>query len=207
MYKLYYAPGTAAFAPQMALEEIGAEYELIETEVSPDKPRDPWFLELNPNGWVPVLVGGGLVLHEAAAIVMYLADKHPEAGLAPAPGEPARGRYYQWLVYMADCLQVAYQMNYYPERHSTEAAHVPSIVEKARLRLARVWGYLDAALEPGPYLLGDVFSACDLYVYMLTTWHPEGDAFLDSVPNVVRCNALVTQRPAVRRAMKSHGLA
>ena len=70
MYKLYYAPGTAAFAPQMALEEIGAEYELIETEVSPDKPRDPWFLELNPNGWVPGLVDGDLVLHGAAAIVM-----------------------------------------------------------------------------------------------------------------------------------------
>lgn len=206
MYKLYYAPGSSAFAPQMALEEIGADYELIETDISADKPRDPHFLALNPNGWVPVLVDGDLVMHEAAAIVMYLADKHSEAGLAPAAGDSSRGRYYQWLVYMADCLQVAYQMNYHPERHSTEAAHIPNIVAQARLRLARVWGYLDAALEPGPYLLGDVFSACDLYVYMLATWHPEGDAFLERVPNVVRCCELVTQRPAVRRAMKSHGL-
>ena len=207
MYELYYAPGTAAFAPQMALEEIGADYRLIETDISTDKPRDPEFLKLNPNGWVPVLVDGDLVLHEAAAIVMYLADKHPEAVLAPSPGDSLRGRYFQWLVYMADCLQVAYQMNYYPERHSMNQAHIPDIVAKGRERLARVWGYVDGALDPGPYLLGDMFSACDLYVYMLTTWHPEGDSFLERVPNVVRCIERVIQRPAVRRAMKSHNLA
>ena len=56
MYELYYAPGTAAFAPQMVMEEIGAEYRLVETDISRDKPRDPEFLKLNPNGWVPVLV-------------------------------------------------------------------------------------------------------------------------------------------------------
>ena len=207
MYELYYAPGTAAFAPQMVLEEIGAEYRLIETEIAADKPRDPDFLKLNPNGWVPVLIDGDLVLHESAAIVMYLCDKHPEAELAPSPGEASRGRYYQWLVYMADCLQIAYQMNYYPERHSTNEAHSPQIVAQAGVRLARVWSYMDAALDPGPYLLGDVFSACDLYVYMLTTWHPDGDAFLATVPNVARCVERVIKRPAVRRAMKSHGQA
>lgn len=206
MYQLYYAPGTAAFAPQMALEEIGADYRLIETEIAKDKPRDPEFLKLNPNGWVPVLVDGDLVIHEAAAIVMYLADRHPEAGLAPSPGDPLRGRYFQWLVYMADCLQVAYQMNYYPERHSMNRAHNLDIVAKARERLAWVWGYMDEALDPGPYLLGDRFSACDLYVYMLATWHPDGDGFLEGVPNVARCIDKVIQRPAVRRAMKSHNL-
>ena len=207
MYQLYYAPASAAFAPQMVLEEIGAEYRLVEVDISTDKPRDPKFLALNPNGWVPVLVDGELVMHESAAIVMYLADRHPEAGLAPPVGDALRGRYYQWLVYMADCLQVAYQMNYYPERHSTVAAHSPDVVAMARQRLERVWGYMDEALDPGPYLLGTVFSACDLYVYMLTTWHPEGDGFLERLPNVARCVERVARRRAVRRAMKSHGLA
>ena len=212
MYKLYYAPGTAAFAPQMVLEEVGAEYALETVDISTDKPRDPEFLKLNPNGWVPVLIhqnalsDGDLVMHESAAIVMYLCDRYPEAGLAPAPGDPARGRFYQWLVYMADTLQVAYQMNYYPERHSTMADHVPDIVAKANERLARVWGYIDRALAPGPYLLGERFSACDLFVYMLATWHPQRDAFLATVPNVAHCVDRVVQRPAVRRAMKSHDL-
>jgi len=206
MYQLYYASGSAAFAPQMVLEEIGADYRLIEVDISKDKPRDPDFLKLNPNGWVPVLVDGDLVMHESAAIVMYLADRHAEAGLAPPLGDALRGRYYQWLVYMADCLQVAYQMNYYPERHSMDDGHVPDIVAKGRERLARVWSYMDDALDPGPYLLGDQFSACDLYVAMLVTWHPDYESFLAEVPNVARCVERVFQRPAVQRAMKSHGL-
>jgi len=206
MYQLYYASGSAAFAPQMVLEEIGADYRLIEVDISKDKPRDPDFLKLNPNGWVPVLVDGDLVMHESAAIVMYLADRHAEAGLAPPLGDALRGRYYQWLVYMADCLQVAYQMNYYPERHSMDDGRVPDIVAKGRERLARVWSYMDDALDPGPYLLGDQFSACDLYVAMLVTWHPDYESFLAEVPNVARCVERVFQRPAVQRAMKSHGL-
>ena len=127
MYTLYYNEGTAAFAPQMVLEEVGAEYQLELVDISSDKPRDPDFLKLNPNGWVPVLIDGDLVLHESAAIVMYLCDRYPEAGLAPTPGDALRGRFYQWLVYMADTLQIAYQMNYYPERHSTNPDHIPAV--------------------------------------------------------------------------------
>ena len=208
MYTLHYAPGSAAFAPHMMLEEIGADYALVEVDISKEKPRDPAFLKLNPNGWVPVLVHDDMVLHESAAIVMYLCDRHPEAGLAPAPDDPLRGRFYQWLVYMADTLQIAYQMNYYPERHSTDPDHIPAVLDKAQERLTRVWGYIDSALDPGPYLLGERFSACDLYVYMLATWHPKGDAaFLPTVPKVARCIERVVQRPAVQRAMTVHGLA
>ncbi len=148
MYTLYYAPGTAAMAPHAALEEIGADYKLVPTEVAKDKPRDPALLELNPNGWVPVLIDENGPIHESAAIMMYLAERHPEAGLAPSSGDPTRGRYLQWLVYMADTLQIAYQMHYYPERHSTDPDDVPCVQAKAAERLARVWGYIDAALDP-----------------------------------------------------------
>ena len=206
MYTLYYNEGTAAFAPQMVLEEVGAAYTLELVDISTDTPRDPDFLRLNPNGWVPVLIDGDLVMHESAAIVMYLCDRHTEAGLAPPPGDALRGRFYQWLVYMADTLQIAYQMNFYPGRHSTDPGHIPAVVDKARERLARVWGYIDESLDPGPYMLGESFSACDLFAYMLTTWHPEGEAFLATVPNVARLAERVSQRPAVQRAMKSHGL-
>jgi glutathione S-transferase len=102
MYTLYYAVTSAAFAPCMVLEEVGADYELVEVDISKEKPRDPAFLKLNPNGWVPVLVDGDMVLHESAAIVMYLCDRHPEAGLAPPPDSALRGLYYQWLLYLAD---------------------------------------------------------------------------------------------------------
>jgi glutathione S-transferase len=205
MYTLYYDEGKASYAPHMVLEEIAAEYELVRINVAKDKPRDPAFLKLNPNGWIPVLVHGDMVMHESAAIIMYLCDRHPEAGLAPPPDDALRGHFYQWLLYFSDTLQIAYQMTYYPERHSTDPAHVPAVIAKARERLDRVWGYIDDSLGAGPYFLGDRFSACDLYAYMLATWHPEGDeAFLATVPNVARLVEDVTQRSAVRRAMAVH---
>ena len=205
MYKLFYAPGTAAFAPHIMLEEVGAAYELVEVDVSKTQPRDPEFLKLNPNGWVPVLAHGDMVMHESAAIVMYLCDRHPETGLAPLPGDPLRGRFYQWLLYFSDTLQIAYQMTFYPERHSTDPGHIPAVIDKARERLDRVWGYIDESLDSEPYLLGENISACDLYAYMLATWHPMGEAaFLATVPNVARVVARVTERPAVKRAMAIH---
>ncbi len=207
MYRLYYAPGSSSVAPQAALEEIGADYELVAVDLSRDKPRDPEYLALNPNGWVPTLVDENGPVYEAAAIMIYLADRHPEAGLAPPPGDAARGRYFQWLVYMADTLQVAYQMHYLPHRHSTDPDHIPAIRAKGAERLAKVWGIIEAAMEPGPYLLGERFSGCDLYAYMLTNWHPDKPRLFEACPRLARCVDLVTRRPAVRRMMEANGLA
>ncbi len=206
MYKLYSAPGSAAMAPTAALEEIGAAYELVPVDISMERPRDPEYLELNPNGWVPTLVDENGAMYESAAIMIYLADKHPEAGLAPPAGDGLRGRYLQWLVYMADTLQIAFQMHYYPERHSTEPGDMARVQAKAAERLASTWAKIDVALDPGPYMLGERFSGCDIYVYMLTTWHPDGSGFLETCPNVARLVDLVTQRPAVRRMMQAHGI-
>lgn len=205
MYRLYYAPGSAAMAPHAVLEEIGADYELVAVDISKDRPRDPAYLELNPNGWVPTLVDDDGVVHEAAAIVIYLTDRHPAAGLAPAPGDRDRGPFLKWLVYMADTLQIPFQMHYYPEHHTTDEADFPRIRAKAKERLNTVWGRIDAALDSGPYLLGERFSACDLYLHMLTTWTAHGDWRLGDFPNVARCAGLVAERPAVARMMEIHG--
>ena len=88
MYELFYADRTAAMGTRVVLEEIGAEYRLIETDITDHAPRAPEFLALNPNGWVPVLVYEGGSMHEASAITVFLADRHPEAGLAPAADDP-----------------------------------------------------------------------------------------------------------------------
>ena len=205
MYTLYYAPGTAAMAPNGVLEEIGADYDLVAVDISRDKPRDPDFLAINPNGCVPALSDEHGSIYEAAAITIYLADKHAHAGLAPAIDDRLRGKYLQWLVYMADTLQIAYQMHYYPERHSTDASGIPAVQAKAAERLAMVWGRIEDAFEPGPYLLGERYSACDIYVYMLATWHPEKAGLLERCPRMARCCELVAARPAIRRMMEIHG--
>src|SRR5262245_54564827 len=105
MVKLYYYPLTRAARVRWLLEEIGKPYELVRVDLAAGEQRNPDYLALNPNGTVPTLVDGDFVLFESAAIVQYLADKFPEAQLAPPVGTPARGKYYQWIHYAMSALE------------------------------------------------------------------------------------------------------
>ncbi|MFQ5985523.1 MAG: glutathione S-transferase family protein [Alphaproteobacteria bacterium] len=205
MYRLYGFPGTSSMAPHAVLEEIGAAYEVVPVDIR--KPRDPAYLRLNPTGQVPTLVDDGTVVYEAAAIVMYLVDRHPDCGLAPALGDPLRGMYYQWLLYMAATLQPAFKMHYYPERFTTDPGDEPKVQANVAGRLDDIWTKIDNALAAGPYVLGQRFSACDIYLQMLTTWRAEPQKPISAYPNVARCAERVSERPAVARMLKAHGLA
>ena len=205
MYRLFYAEGSAACGPRVMLEEIGAPYSLIHTEIGADRPRDPELLAHNPNGWVPVLVDGGMAMHEASAISIFLADRHPEAGLAPFASEAARGPFLQWMVYMSNTLQIAYQLTYHWARYCTGEAARESLQQRSCERLNEVWGFIDTAIGDRPWFVGDRFSAADIHLHTLSTWlspemgHPEIGAF----PNAARIAARVAQRPSVRLV---HGL-
>ena len=113
MYRLFYADGSAAMGVRVILEEVGADYELIETEIASDQPRSPDLLRHNPNGWVPVLINDDQSFYECAAITIYLADRHRDARLAPDLEDPLRGKYLQWLVYFSSSLQTAYQLTWH----------------------------------------------------------------------------------------------
>ncbi len=89
MYQLYYDSGGSNMAPHAALKEIGAAHELIRIDLDKGEQRSPAYLKINPHGRVPTLVHGDIVMFESAAILMYLCDRHPEAGLAPAASDPA----------------------------------------------------------------------------------------------------------------------
>ncbi len=210
MYTLYYAPISAAMAPQMVLEEIGAAYELVHVDVFGGEVPE-WYLELNPNGRVPTITYDDQVLWEAAAIVAHLCDRHAEAGLAPPPGEPERGRFYQWLLYLADTYHPCVENYYYAQRYSTEADHVPAIKSKALETQAGIWRLLDHAVDPGPYLLGERFSAADLYLFMMVAWLEDQNRELGEQlavePNIARFAARLRQRPSVRATLESHGMA
>lgn len=199
MYTLYYAPRSAAMGVRAILEAIGAPYAVSEVDIYSDRPRDPEFLRINPNGWVPALVYAGGAMYEAAAITIFLCDRHPQAGLAPAPQDPLRGKFLQWLVYMAGTLQPAYQMVYYPFRFAASEADHDSVRSRAAIRLAEIWRILDDALDPGPWLLGRRFSACDIYLYMLSTWLLPEHRPITEFPNAARCAELTAARPEVSR--------
>jgi len=205
MYTLYWAPGSSSMAPQAMLEEAGARYELRMVDTSLGVPRDPELLKHNPGGKVPTLViDGRLGVYEAAAIVMWLAERHPATGLAPASSDELRGPYLQWLAFLCDTVQPAYLRWYYPDRHTADPAGAEGVRAKAAEDLEGLWTRIDRALEPGPYLLGPRAFACDLYLHMLSTWQDPLPGLYRRWRNVKRCADLVAARPAVQRMMQQN---
>ena len=105
MYQLHYFPANANAAPHMLLEEIGVKYDLVLVDRANNAQKSREYLKINPNGRIPTLVDGKLIVSEAAAIVLHLVDQHADAGLAPQVGTPERAKFYQWLTFLTNSLQ------------------------------------------------------------------------------------------------------
>jgi len=199
-YQLFYAPGSAAMGVRVILEEIGAPYQLIESTIDMDKPRPPEQLAINPNGWIPVLKWDGNAMYECAAITVFLCDRHPEAGLAPTADDPARGLYLQTLVYFTSSVQNAFQLDYYPDRFADTPEDEPSAQRRGARRLRETWGVIDDQIGDNPWVLGERFSAVDIYLFMLTTWlrPARGHPPIDEFPNVKRIAQSVLPRGSIQ---------
>lgn len=208
MYELYYYPGNASLAPHFVLEEIGAPFVLRRVERERNAQKDPEYMKRNPMGRIPTFVDGDLVLFEAAAICLHLADRHPEAQLVPDVPTAARAHLYKWLMFLTNTIQPDFLVFYYPERYTTGNHATDAIVTAAEARLNTAFAVLDEALERGgPYLLGNTVSVADLFLLMLVRWgrnqqSPPARTFAA----VRRCAELVSARPAVRRAAATEEL-
>ena len=169
MYTLYYSPGTASMVVHLALLEIGAPHRLERVDFSANAQRDPDYLKLNPQGVVPTLLIDGKPVTESAALLMLLAERHPEARLAPAVGSPERDAWYQWIVYLSNTLASTYRFWFYPPDLGFDE-HPAEVRAALQRRIESVWDRLEAHLSMnGPYLLGE-FSGADLLLTMLMRW-------------------------------------
>ena len=199
-YKLYYVADTASMGVRVLLEEIGAPYELIQTTTDRQTSRPAEQLKINPNGLVPVLLWDENVMYECAAITIFLCDRHIEANLAPAINAPARSLYLQTLVYFSSSIQTAFQLDYHAHRFADTPADEPSAQRRGHRRLRETWQIINDQIGENEWLLGDQFSAADIYLFMLTTWletsrgHPDIYEF----PNVQRIANAAMLRPSVQ---------
>ena len=171
MYTLYYSPGTASMCVHQALIETNAEYRLVLVDLQAGGQRDPAYLQLNPSGVVPTLLIDSVPYSESAALLMTLATRHPQAGLAPPDTSSSRIAWYQWIVYMANTLQPAFRSWFYPGDNSDDPDTQARLVPATRRKIEGAWTRIDAHLAAqGPYLLGAEFSAADLMLIMLMRW-------------------------------------
>ena len=170
MYTLYYSPGTASMVVHLTLLELGVPYRLEKVDFEKDAQHGAEYLRLNPRGQVPTLVIDGKPYFESAALLMILAERHPEARLAPAPGSPLRADWYQWIAFFTNSLGPAFRQWFYPPDLGTDE-HPPEVREALRGKIEGSWAFVDAQLHSnGPYMLGKDFSGVDLLATMYMRW-------------------------------------
>lgn len=210
MIQLHYGPGNANMAPHIALQELGVPFELVKVDRANNAHKSPAYLKLNPNGLIPVLVDGDLVLYESAAILLHLADSHPAGGLIPAVGTADRAHLYKWLVWMTNTLQPALINYFYPDRWVAEGNAAGAAEVKARA-VARVGELLDQienqlASHQGPWLLGANYSIADAMAFMLCRWTRGFERPARSLPHIGAFLQRMLERPAVQRMLAAEEL-
>jgi glutathione S-transferase len=183
-------------APHAALAEIGVPYELV--RISRDEAQESAeYRALNPLGVVPTLVDGDLVLTESAAILLYLADRFPEARLAPE----ARADFYRWLVFLTNTVQPGVLRYLYPERYGDAG-----VKERAGELLDTVFGLLDRELDGREWLVGEARTAADLFLFMVVRWGRNLESPAWERPGLRAHFARTAALPGVRRMVAEQEL-
>ena len=209
MLQLHYFPSTASMAPHIVLEELGVPFELVWVDREHGGHKSPDYLRLNPNGLIPVLADGDLVLYEAAAICLHLADCHPAAGLLPPLATAGRAHAYKWLTWLTNTLQANLILYFYPERWADDAAGVAGVKARAEARVGSLLDQLEAELarHGQPWLLGAQYSVVDAYALMLCRWTRNFTRPARSLPQLGDYLQRVLARPAVQRAFATEKIA
>ncbi|HZH44321.1 MAG TPA: glutathione S-transferase family protein [Lysobacter sp.] len=206
MYVLYYAPGAASLLPHWLLIELGQPHELRAVDIKAGEQKRPEYLALNPNGVLPTLLIDGEPHYEAAALAMTLADRHPQAGLAPAHDDPRRGAYHQWMFHLANMVQPLFRIWWYPHEVAGEA-NAALAREHVAPRIEAAWDRLDAHLaQRGPYLLGEGPSAADFYLTMLLRWSRNMPRPGDRWPHLGELARRMKARPSFAELYRREGL-
>jgi glutathione S-transferase len=199
--KLYFSPGACSMSPHIVLRESGVPFELEQVDLKAKKTKaGDDFKAINPKGMVPVLkLDSGEVLTEGPAIVQYIADQKPGAGLAPAAGTIERARLQEWLNFITSELHKNFTPLFKP---NTPEDYKPI----ARDNLAERFGFLDKQLAGKKYLMGDSFTVADAYCFTVLGWTKYQNIDLAPWPNVTAYVARVAERPKVKEAMQAEGL-
>ncbi len=201
MWKLYYSPGACSLAPHIALREAGLPFELEKVDLGKkltEKGED--FNRINPKGYVPALrLDGGELLTEVAVILQYVADRKPEAGLAPKAGTLERYRLMEWLNFIASEIHKQVGALFHPK--------ISGEWKESQMALAsRRLEYVADALARSPYLTGDSFTVADAYLFTTLNWCNYLKLDLGRWPRLKAYVDRVAARPAVKEAMKAEGL-
>jgi glutathione S-transferase len=189
----HHAPMSRSNIVHWMLEELGVPYELHAISLERGDHKKPGYLAINPMGKVPAITHQGVTITEAAAICIYLADEFPAAKLSVPIGDPKRGIYLKWLFFSPSCIEPAVTDRAFPRKEEPRRAML------GYGDFDTVMNVVAKAVEPGPYLMGEQFTAADVVVGSMVRWGMMFD-LLPKRPEFVAYVGRLEQRPALQRA-------
>lgn len=204
-YQLFGSNGSGSGIVEMALAEIGVDYELHEVTLQKEQQRSSDYARLNPQRKIPTLITPeGETLTESSAIVLVLDERHPEARLLPARGAPARAQALRWLAFLAAELYPIIEIVDYPERFAPDAAAAPGVREVAQQIWRERWLVLEHAISGSPWLLPSGFCWTDVYLAVLSRWTVPAEWRAQHLPKAERIARAVAERERIAAVWQRH---
>jgi glutathione S-transferase len=201
MLTLYYARGTCALASHMALEYSGAGYRTVRLDFSKNEQRSPGYLRLNPKGRVPALVTERGVLTETPALLQFIAQSFPQAQLAPLDDVFALARANEFNSYLCSTVHIAHAHRMRGYRWADDAAAHEAMKKKVPQNIGECFELIERELLKGPWVLGERFSTCDMYLFTSAQWL-EGDGVdVGRFPKVANLRQRMLADPVVVKVL------
>jgi GST-like protein len=199
LLKIFGAVGSGSVPIEATLTLLGIPYEVIEAVTWEDEAARKLVATVNPLRQVPALVlPSGEVVTESAAILIYLADLHPQARLAPGPDDPKRAQYLRWMTYVSAAIYALVWIIDDPARIVAGKEQALTVADRIRDRRADCWRMMDEQIAPGRYILGDELSVLDLYVAVVSRFAPRRTRFYKSAPKMAEIVRRVDADPRLK---------
>jgi len=203
MLVLFYAKGTAALPPHIALEEIGVDYEARLIDFGNKEQFSDAYLKINPKARVPALITPKGTLSETCAILAFIAQNWPQSNLAPSNiFKFAKAQ--EFNNYLASTVHVAHAHRKRGSRWSDDEGAQETMRQKVASNMAQCIGLIEAEYFEGPYVLGNQYSICDPYLFLISGWLAGDGVNIDDFPLIAAHRQKMLQRPAVQKVMKLH---
>ena len=202
MLELYYAPHTCALASHLALELAGADYRAVRLDFQSQQQRSAEYLAVNPKGRVPALVTDRGILTETPAILVYIAQTHPAAALAPLDDPFELARVQAFNAYLCATVHVAHAHRLRGSRWADDAAAIEAMKRKVPQSMGECFDLIEHEMLAGPWVMGERLSVCDPYLYTISRWL-EGDSVdTGRLPKVMEHRARMDALPAAKKVLE-----
>lgn len=196
---LYGAKNSGSVAVEAALTLLGLDFQVVDAAPWGDAGQQDKARRYNALGQVPTLVlPGGEVMTESAAILLWLGDRYPHAGLSPRPEDRRRVAYLRWMVYVPGAIYWNYTVRDYPERFVDGEAAQAQLKASCRERILANWRAMEEAVDPAPFVLGHSMSMVDLYVAVVSRWTPRRRVFRQHCPKLAAAVERVDADPRLQ---------